>query len=143
MTSTLWNYYLLHLGLGIGYVFLGPIPLSIIICNWFYRIRGTMQGLAFTGIGLGGLFIAAPIGNYLIPNLAMLAASYFGSKQYGSVLGIIHLFFFTGVAIGPMIAGFVFDFTGSYRLILLVIAAMCFAFVPLIAIIKRPQFLSN
>lgn len=53
-TSAIWNFYLLHLCLGIGYALLGVVPVSIIVSNWFYRLKGTMQGLAFTGIGLGG-----------------------------------------------------------------------------------------
>ena len=314
-TSALWNYYLLHLCLGIGFALLGPVPISIIVSNWFYRLRGTMQGLAFTGIGFGGLALAPLIGNYLIPNLgwhntylvmaflllvtmlpliffvvrdypqqkgllphgqevaevpdnngskieaasglslkqalgittfwivaltsaaygmsqtgalqnqvsilteqeftatsavaaigivglfsavgkflfgflcdhidpkyaaaiayiliafslvtmiqarsmtflwlyavlmglgqggwapnlAMLASNYFGLKHYGTVLGAIHLIFFTGEAVGPMMLGFAYDQTGSYRLILIVLVGLCLASVPLIAIIRKPQ----
>ena len=318
-TSALWNYYLFHLCLGIGHVLLQTIPLSIIISNWFHRLRGTMQGLAFTGIGLGGIVLAAPIGNYLIPNigwsntylvmalfllfimlplllfivknhpyqkglhpygqevaevadghgskakeitglslkeatgtltfwvialtsmvygasltaalqnqvsilteqgftatsavaaigivglgsavgklifgylcdrinpkyaaaisyaltassliimiqarsmahlwlfavihglghggwapnLAMLAASYFGLKQYGTVLGTIHLLYMTGLAIGPMVAGFAYDQTGSYHLVLTVFAILCFVSIPLIAVIRKPKIVSD
>lgn len=318
-TSAIWNYYLLHLCLGIGHVLLGTIPLSIILSNWFYRLRGTMQGLAFTGIGLGGILLAAPIGNYLIPNLgwrnaylvialfllftmllllffvvknhprqkglrpygqeatevaddhgsktrettslnrkeaigtltfwiialtsmvygmsltaalqnqvsilteqgftatnavvaigivglgsatgkfifgylcdrinpkyaaaisyaltassliimiqarsmahlwlfavihglghggwapnlAMLAVSYFGLKHYGAVLGAMHLLYMTGLAIGPVIAGFAYDQTGSYRLVLIVFAVLCFVSVPLISLIRKPKIISD
>ena len=318
-TSALWNYYLFHLCLGIGHVLLGTIPLSIIISNWFHRSRGTMQGLAFTGIGLGGIVLAAPIGNYLIPNigwrnaylvitifllfimllllffvvkehpqqkglrpygqeaaeaaddhgsktretigfnrkeamgtltfwiialtstvygagltaalqnqvsilteqgftatsavaaigvvgigsavgklifgylcdrinpkyaaaisyaltassliimiqarsmthlwlfavihglghggwapnLAMLAVSYFGLKHYGAVLGAMHLLYMAGLAIGPMIAGFAYDQTGSYRLVLVVFAVLCFVSVPVIAVIRKPKIVSD
>jgi len=73
-TSALWNFYLLHLCLGIGVALMGPVAVSINISNWFYRLRGTMQGIAFTGIGLGGLAIAPLLGNYLIPNLGWRGA---------------------------------------------------------------------
>ena len=318
-TSALWNYYLLHLCLGTGHVLLGTIPISIIISNWFYRARGTMQGLAFTGIGLGGIVLAAPVGSYLIPglgwrnayiaiaffllvimlllqffvikeyprqkglnpygqetlamlgdqdskivetaglnrkeamgtlafwiialtsmvygasltaalqnqvsilteqgftatsavaaigvvgigsavgklifgflcdrinpkyaaaisyvftassliimiqarsmaslwlfavihglghggwapNLAMLALSYFGKRHYGAVLGGIHLLYMAGLAIGPMIAGFAYDQTGSYRLVLMVLAILCFVSVPIITFIKKPEIASK
>lgn len=314
-TSAIWNYYLLHLCLGIGFVLLGPIPISIIVSNWFHRLRGTMQGLAFTGIGVGGLALAPLIGNYLIPNLgwrstylvmallllvtvlpliffvvrnhpqqkgllsygqertevlgnnsvkieaahglslkqalgtttfwivvltsaayglsqtgalqnqvsilteqeftatsavtaigivglfsavgkflfgflcdridpkyaaaiayaliafslvtmtqarsmpflwlyaalmglgqggwapnlAMLAGNYFGLKHYGAILGTIHLIFFMGEAVGPMVLGFSYDQTGSYHLILMVCVGLCLASIPLIAIIRKPQ----
>ena len=314
-TSAIWNFYLLHLCLGIGFVFLGTVPISILLSSWFYRSRGTIQGLAFTGIGIGGLAMAPLIGNYLIPNLgwrnaylvmaflllvitlpllffvvknhprqnvlhpygqevaevpddyssktkgitglslkeamgtltfwiivptsavygmsataamqnqvsilteqgftatsavaaigaiglfsavgkflfgylcdrigpkyataisyaltafslvtmiqarsmahlwlyvvlsglgqggwapnlAMLALHYFGLKHYGAVLGAIHLTFWVGAAVGPMIAGFAYDQTGSYRLILWVIAGLCFVSIPLITVIRKPK----
>jgi len=68
-TSSLWSYYLLHCGLGIVMTLLGAIPISVIISNWFHRLRGTMQGLSFIGIGFGGFAFGPLIGNYLIPNL--------------------------------------------------------------------------
>ena len=314
-TSAIWNFYLLHLCLGIGFVFLGTVPISILLSSWFYRSRGTIQGLAFTGIGIGGLAMAPLIGNYLIPNLgwrnaylvmaflllvitlpllffvvknhprqnvlhpygqevaevpddyssktkgitglslkeamgtltfwiivptsavygmsataamqnqvsilteqgftatsavaaigaiglfsavgkflfgylcdrigpkyataisyaltafslvtmtqarsmahlwlyvvlsglgqggwapnlAMLALHYFGLKHYGAVLGAIHLIFWVGAAVGPMIAGFAYDQTGSYRLILWVIAGLCFVSIPLITVIRKSK----
>lgn len=314
-TSAIWNFYLLHLCLGIGFVFLGTVPISILLSSWFYRSRGTIQGLAFTGIGIGGLTMAPLIGNYLIPNLgwrnaylvmaflllvitlpllffvvknhprqnglhpygqevaevpddyssktkgitglslkeamgtltfwiivptsavygmsataamqnqvsilteqgftatsavaaigaiglfsavgkflfgylcdrigpkyataisyaltafslvtmtqarsmahlwlyvvlsglgqggwapnlAMLALHYFGLKHYGTVLGAIHLIFWVGAAVGPMIAGFAYDQTGSYRLILWVIAGLCFVSIPLITVIRKSK----
>ena len=314
-TSALWNYYLLHLCLGAGYVFLGAVPVSIIVSNWFYLARGAMQGLAFTGFGFGGLALAPLIGNYLIPNLgwrstylvmaclllvaslplilfvlrdnpqqkgllphgldrtgvsdknspeietvsgyslkealaipafwivaltsvayglsqtgvlqnqvsilteqdftatsavaaigivglfsaigkflfgylcdridpkyaaamayafiaislaamiqarstaylwlyaifmglgqggwapnlAMLAGNYFGLKHYGAVLGAIHLIFFAGEAFGPMMVGFAYDQTGSYRMILTVLIGLCLASIPIIAVIRKPR----
>jgi MFS family permease len=68
-TSSLWSYCLLHAGLGMGMTFLGSIPISVTIFNWFHRLRGTMQGLAFIGFGFGGFVFGPLIGNYLIPNL--------------------------------------------------------------------------
>ncbi len=66
-TSALWNFYLLHLFLGIGAALTGPVAVSILVSNWFYRLRGTMQGIAFFGIGVGGLVVAPLLGNYVIP----------------------------------------------------------------------------
>jgi len=77
------------------------------------------------------------------PNLAMLAASYFGLKQYGTVLGAIHLLYMTGLAIGPMVAGFAYDQTGSYHLVLTVFAILCFVSIPLIAVIRKPKIVSD
>ena len=88
---------------------------------WLYAV--------LTGLGQGGW---API-------LAMLALHYFGRKHYGAVLGAVHLMFWVGAALGTMIAVFTYDQTGSYHQILWVIAGLCFACVPLIAVIRKPQ----
>jgi MFS family permease len=66
-TSALWSYCLLHAGLGMASALLGPVPISVIISNWFHRLRGTMQGISFIGIGFGGVVFGPLIGNYLIP----------------------------------------------------------------------------
>lgn len=317
-TSALWNFYLLHLFLGIGAALTGPVAVSIIVSNWFYRLRGTMQGIAFFGIGVGGLLVAPLLGNYIIPsigwsggylimagvllvlmlplvlwvikdrpqqkgvlpygwedtdmpggsnseaqavtgysfkdttatvafwmvaltvvfygmsmtaalhnqvsmltvqgftardavvavggvglfsalgklvfgylcdridpkyamaisyvlvagslialiqastlqqvwiyvaliglgmggwapNLAMLAGGYFGMKHFGTVLGAFHMFFLGGEAFGPVIAGFFYDQTGSYRMILTVFMVLCLVSIPLIVTIKRPRVIS-
>ncbi len=318
-TSAIWHFYLLHLFLGVGFMLLGTVPLSMLLSNWFYRLRGTMQGMAFTGIGIGGLVLAPLIGNYLIPNLgwrntylvmafillvimlplllfvfkdyphqkgllpygqeeakvmgdngsktegatglnlrevlgtpafwivaftfavygmsvtaalqnqvsilteqgfaatsavaaigiaglfsavgkllfgylcdhinpkyavaissamigfslvtmiqvrsrahlwlyavliglgmggwapnlAMLSANYFGLKHYGVVLGTLYLVFNVGEGIGPMVAGFVYDQSGSYHMVLAVLAGLCFISVFAIAVIRKPQIASN
>jgi len=315
LISDLWSYYLLHLCLGAGIAILGPIPVSIMVYNWFYRLRGLMQGLAFIGIGFGGLVMGPLIGNYLIPNLgwrntylamallllvimlpliffivrdrpqqkgvlpygqeaadtptnieteletaggltlrqsmgkftfwivaltaaiygmsmvgtlqnqvsilteqeyaatsavaavgmvglfsglgkaifgylcdridpkyaaaiayaliafsiitivqsrsmaslwlyaalmglgqggwapnlSMLAVKYFGRKHYGTVLGAIHLIFISGEAVGPIIVGFTYDQTGSYRLVLTVLAGLCLAAIPIVAMIRKSE----
>jgi MFS family permease len=73
-TSSLWNYYLLHLSLGTAMALLGAVPISVIISNWFHRLRGTMQGVSFIGIGFGGVIFGPLIGNYLIPNFGWRGA---------------------------------------------------------------------
>jgi len=73
-TSSLWNYYLLHLSLGMAMALLGPVPISVIISNWFHRLRGTMQGISFIGIGFGGVVFGPLTGNYLIPNFGWRGA---------------------------------------------------------------------
>ncbi|MFW6102358.1 MAG: MFS transporter [Chloroflexota bacterium] len=72
--SSLWSFCLLHAGLGMASALLGPVPISVIISNWFRRLRGTMQGISFIGIGFGGVVFGPLIGNYLIPNFSWQGA---------------------------------------------------------------------
>jgi len=67
--SSLWSYCVLHFGLGMAMTILGAVPISVLITNWFHRLRGTMQGLSFIGLGFGGFAFGPLIGNHLIPNL--------------------------------------------------------------------------
>ena len=68
----------------------------------------------------------------------MLAMNYFGRRRYGAVLGTMHLLYMAGLAIGPMVAGFAYDQAGSYYLVLVVLAVLCFVSVPLIVFISKP-----
>jgi len=56
-----------------------------------------------------GLVCTAP--NTLFP--AVLAESV-GLKSYGSLSGILQCFFWFGIALGGVLAGYIFDRTGSY-----------------------------
>ena len=65
-SSSLTAFYLFAVILGIGFAMTAPMPVSILINNWFGgRIRGTANGIAFLGSGLGG-FILAPVINSVI-----------------------------------------------------------------------------
>jgi MFS family permease len=44
----------------------------------------------------------------------MVAADCFGLKRFGSLTGLVHIGGTTGAVLGPVIAGAVFDLTGSY-----------------------------
>ncbi len=62
--------------------------------------------VALFGFGMGGT----------IPTLPLMVNKYFGIRSYGTLLGILSLFFWIGAAMGPMIAGFVHDANGDYFL---------------------------
>jgi MFS family permease len=48
------------------------------------------------------------------PIIPTMAASIFGTRSVGSIFGILNLGYTFGVAIGPLLAGYTFDATGSY-----------------------------
>jgi MFS family permease len=84
------------------------------------------------GLGMGGW----------APNTATLAANYFGQRQYGTILGNIHLIFMLGEAVGPALVGRVYDQTLTYNTILLILSVLCAAGIPLIIIIRKPKLTS-
>jgi len=49
---------------------------------------------------------------------------YFGREAFGKILGILTGFAAIGGSIGPILAGWVFDTLGSYRLIWLVFSML-------------------
>lgn len=50
--------------------------------------------------------------------VAFLVARYFGMKTYTAIYGVLYVFFSIGAGVGPLLFGWSFDRTGSYRFIL-------------------------
>jgi MFS family permease len=71
------------------------------------------------GLGYGGL----------APLTYTLAGSLFGEKSVGSLMGTVNTSFSAGLAVGPLLAGYLFDVTGSYSVAFvsgaLTLAAAC------------------
>jgi MFS family permease len=53
--QTLGVYYLLCILQVVGYVLAGPNPNQVLVSNWFRRMRGRAMGVAYFGLGLGGV----------------------------------------------------------------------------------------
>jgi len=53
-----------------------------------------------------------------------LVAALFGLRSHGLIFGVIGFGFTTGAAIGPFVAGYIFDVAGSYQVAFLVCAAI-------------------
>ena len=74
-------------------------------------LMGAGNVLYFAGFFvLFGLLIADPVSA-----LPMLQAETLGLKRFGAISGLTNLGFSLGLAIGPLIAGRIFDMTGSYQ----------------------------
>jgi MFS family permease len=81
---------------------------------------GAHRGVLLVLFGvLYGLTMGAPL--VLMP---MVMAESLGLKRLGSVMGITGIFATIGAAIGPVVAGRVFDVTGSYAAALTLFVAM-------------------
>lgn len=79
----LWHLYALFgVFAAIGIAGLGRVPHSVLLSNWFVQKRGTMVGIAFSGMGIG-ILITGPLSQFLI--------SQYGWRTAYGVLGLMAL----------------------------------------------------
>ena len=79
MTS-LWQFYLFYFFNALGYMCGGPLPNQVLISRWFTKSRGRAMGIAYLGVGIGGM---------LVPQIARWLNMEFGWHQALVLLGII------------------------------------------------------
>ncbi|GAH50194.1 unnamed protein product, partial [marine sediment metagenome] len=68
-----------------------------------------------------------------------LLARLFGLSSHGLILGVTSLGVTTGAAIGPFLAGYIFDVTGSYQVAYIVCAAVSIVGIILTALLTPPR----
>ncbi|MFC1937326.1 MFS transporter [Chloroflexota bacterium] len=78
--------------------------------TWMFYVFGVVYGLAYGGF---------------IPLMTMVPAELFGPRFLGVILGSVVLFGTVGGALGPLLAGSIFDVTGEYRLAFLISVVLC------------------
>lgn len=82
------------------------------------------------GFGYGGIAALYPLA----------LAEIFGLSSHGVILGAIELGTTIGSTIGPVLAGYIFDVTGGYYLVFLILTAIGLAGLILISLLKaQPQ----
>lgn len=79
MTS-LWQFYVFYFFNALGYMCGGPLPNQVLIARWFTKSRGRAMGVAYLGIGIGGM---------LVPQIARWLNMEFGWHQALVILGVI------------------------------------------------------
>jgi len=91
----------------------------IVSLLWLQVARGLWMLYLFAlvyGFAHGGFFtLASP-----------LTARLFGTKALGAIFGIVYFAGSTGGAIGPVLAGHIFDITQSYQLVFWILAGFGF-----------------
>jgi sugar phosphate permease len=80
MMTSLWHFYLFYLFNALGYLFGGPLPNQVLISRWFDTSRGKVMGIAYLGIGIGGM---------LVPQIAKALNMEFGWRGGLMSLGIL------------------------------------------------------
>jgi sugar phosphate permease len=80
MVTALWQFYICYLISALGYMCGGPLPNQVLISRWFDKSRGRAMGIAYLGIGIGGM---------LVPQIARWLNLQFGWHQALLMLGIL------------------------------------------------------
>ena len=91
-------------------------PLSLI---WIYSV--------IMGIGAGSW----------LPTLSMLTSTTFGLSSYGAILGAALLMEHIGTATGPLMAGYIYDVTGSYHWAFIIFLSLYAISMPAILALRR------
>jgi MFS family permease len=87
---------------------------SLVWLQFAHRLWMLYCFAAVYGLAHGGLFTT----------ISPLVAEWFGIRSHGVILGIVGCFATTGGAAGPLMAGWLFDLTGSYSVTFQIITAM-------------------
>ena len=72
------------------------------------------------------------------PQMAAIRAEYFGRSAFGRILGVSNLVIIIGTIAGPLIAGYVYDQTGNYRVGFDILAAIAAAGSIFFILAKKP-----
>ncbi len=95
--------------------------LQAVTSLWMFYLFATIYGFAH-----GGFFsLVSP-----------LIAKFFGTKSHGFLFGIVIFSSTIGGAIGPVLAGYIFDVTASYKIVFWVLAFLCTLAIVLTASLK-------
>lgn len=53
-TTALYGFFFFN---ALGYLCAGPLPNQVLLSHWFTRLRGRVMGIAYVGIGVGGMLV--------------------------------------------------------------------------------------
>ncbi|MBU8911406.1 MAG: MFS transporter [Desulfobacterales bacterium] len=97
--------------------------------GWLQAVKTLLMFYIFAtiyGFAHGGFFsLTSP-----------LIAKLFGTRSHGLLFGIVIFCSTIGGAIGPFAAGYIFDVTHSYKIVFLILAALCIVALALTASLK-------
>lgn len=57
MTGSMWQFYVFYIFSSLGYICGGPLPNQVLTSRWFDKSRGKAMGIAYLGIGVGGMLV--------------------------------------------------------------------------------------
>ena len=57
LMTSVWQFYFFYFLVAVGYMCGGPLPNQVLISRWFNKSRGKAMGIAYLGIGVGGMLV--------------------------------------------------------------------------------------
>ncbi len=84
------------------------------------------------------IFIGLSMGGWA-SNTPLLISNYFGLKYYGAIYGAANLFIMMGTALGPVIAGAIYDAVDSYRPVHIYALALAGIAIVAVALMRPPK----
>ena len=85
----------------------------------------------------GPFIFGLTMGNILMLQ-SLLVGECFGTLSFGTIYGLGRMFTMIGAALGPLLAGYLFDLTGSYHIFFILVAVFSAAASAVITMAKPP-----
>ena len=109
------------------------IALTMQIVGLLYLATADKLYVFYIIVPIYGFFYGA-----IIPIQPALVWNFFGGKAMGSIFGIVNIAYTIGGAVGPLLAGYIFDVTGSYYAAFLSAATATAAALLLSLLLRQP-----
>jgi len=115
--------------IGLGFMLTGLIifmnikPTSPVTMVWLYAFN--------TGLGSGSW----------LPTMSMLISTNFGLAAYGTIFGVVSLFQNLGMAVGPLMAGYMYDTMNTYHLAFIIFLVLFGIAILAMLAVRRPKAL--
>ncbi len=114
--------------------FLAAYLLMAVMMLWLIKARQPWQFYRFSivfGFGYGSC----------VPLFPAVVGDWFGMKSHGAILGALMLATGIGGALGPLLAGYIFDITGGYDIAIIIGAVVLFIALGCSFVIRAPSSL--
>lgn len=118
----------------------GDRQMMSVICMWMHMAGMLLLAYAMNGaMVLAFALVHGFAWGWRGPQMAALRADYFGRAAFGRIMGISNIIVVMGLMGGPLIAGYIYDRTGSYRIGFNIIAGIALVGSFFFYLSKRPS----
>ncbi|MBN1855727.1 MAG: MFS transporter [Dehalococcoidia bacterium] len=93
---------------------------------------------AAASVWLYAVMMGFGLGSWL-PTMSMLTSGYFGMAHYGAVFGALTIPYAVGSAIGPFVAGRMYDMSGNYDAVFILFLVLFAVAIVSILLARRPR----